>query len=213
MVNKISAHAMMQHIISRLGLRNNPDLPFQDIMSWMFEASRFIGSYASLEKTEAKVQITNYTGKFPLDMDSIIRVKDHPYFKSIRGGFQVDLQEGEVTIEYDKFPVDDRGLPLFIDDPSAKEAVMWYVAKFLAMQGLLPNGQMSHGYCDQQWQWYCGQARAEGFTPSIDQWERMVNVFYRLIPERDEYANEFKGLDTPEDLYLDPLNSNNGMFK
>lgn len=205
--NYISIRGMLREVISKLGLREVHNLPTHDILSWMGQALSFIGGYNSLETTTAKVKIVNYTGQFPKDMYAIIRVRGYSKFISKRTGFTVDLQEGEVEIEYDRFPVDDDGFPVFPNDSSTKEAIVWYVAKYLSIQDKLPNKRMGPDYCDSQWQWYCGQARAEGFAPSIDQWERMVNNFYRMMPLNNEYANEFKGLNFRETLFRDKLNT------
>lgn len=202
----ISTQLMLRTIISKLGVREVHDLPMHDIISWMGEALMHIGGYQTLETVTKKVPVTNYLGKFPQDLHNLIRIEGYPKFISKRNGFVIEDDNVEVTIEYEKFPVDEEGFPLFPNEASVKEAIVWYVAKWLSIQGLLPNKGLSPDYCDSQWQWYCGQARAEGFTPTMDQWERMVNTFYRLIPMGDQYANYFKDLNHPESLALDPLN-------
>ena len=204
--NYITTQGMLRNVMSRFGLRDIHGLPVYDMIAWMGEAAAHIGSYKNLESTTAKVTIVNYTGKFPLDMHALIRVQEYHEAVSSRGGFRVPLESGEVTIEYDRFPVDAEGMPLFSNNPSTIDAISWYVAKFLALQGKLPNGNITHQYCNQQWQWYCGQARAEGYVPTIDQWNRMVNVFYRLIPQKDEFIKSFEGLNSPEELSLDSKN-------
>ena len=204
----ITTYAMLRHVISYLGLRNVIDLPTADIIVWMAEASSQIGSYKGLETVSVKVPIVNYTGNFPLDLYCPIRVEEYPDFVSSRNGFTCRLMEGEVTLIYEKLPVDDDGFPMFVNTPATIQAVIWYVAKPLAIQGKLPNGNLSIQYCNQQWQWYCGQARAEGYTPTIDTWNRMVNTFYKLIPQKTAYLNKFAELNLPENLDLDKMNSN-----
>jgi hypothetical protein len=202
----ISTKRMLQEVISKLGLREVHNLPMYDIISWMGQALTFIGGYTALETVKKKVKVVNYTGTYPQDLYAIIRVSGHPRFTSKRNGFVIDLQDGEVEVEYDKFPTDEDGFPVFPNEPSTKEAITWYIAKYLSIQDKLPNKKLGPDYCDSQWQWYCGQARAEGFTPTIDQWERMVNNFYRLIPLNNEYANEFTGLNSREILSRDKPN-------
>ena len=205
--NTVSIRYMLREVMSKLGLREVNNLPVYDIMVWMGQALAHIGGYTSLETTTKKVKIQNYTGEFPQDLYAIIRVKGHPKFVSKRNGFTISLESGEVEIEYERFPVDEDGFPTFPNNPSTKDAITWYVAKYLAIQDKLINKRLSPEYCDQQWQWYCGQARAEGFTPTIDQWERMVNTFYRMVPLNNEYANEFSGLNSRERIVRDNLNS------
>lgn len=204
--NYITMHQMLRNIISRLGVRDVHNLPMYDMMSWMADASKHIGSYSNLESATAKVKVVNYIGEYPLDLWAIKRIQECPKFKSNRGGFTVPIKEGTVTIEYDRFPVDEEGLPLFTDSPSVIEALTFYCGKWLALQGKLLNPQMTYERCNQQWQWYCGQARAEGHTPTIDQWDRMVNIFYRWLPDKDQFINNFVGLDVPEYLIIDGIN-------
>lgn len=207
--NYISTKEMIREVVSKLGLRDVNNLPYYDIIIWMGQALQHIGGYTALETTTKRVEIKNYIGRYPEDLHAIKYVEGHPRFKSIRNGFQIDLKEGTVLIEYERFPIDNEGFPVFPGDISTKEAIVWYVAKYLAVQGLLPNGRLGPDYCNAQWQWYCGQARAEGYVPTPDQWERMVNTFYRLIPLSNEYANKFAGLNERENIDRDPSNNSN----
>jgi len=209
----VSLRIVLNQVISRFGLREVLDLPLYDMFAWMGEALRHIGGYTSLEITKKEITIVNHIGKFPEDLHAIIRVEGHSNFKSIRGGFIVPLEEGSVIIEYDRYPLDEEGIPLIPNDPSTRDAIMWYVAWFLAIQDKIPNPRITVQYCEVKWQWYCGQARAEGYAPTIDQWERMVNTFYRLIPLNNEYENEFKGIESREDLVRGNTNSHGTIFR
>lgn len=204
--NYITTHQMLRNVISRLGLRDVHDLPLYDMISWLAEGAAHIGSLKNLETVSLKVKVINYIGTYPLDMCSIRRIEECPLFKSERGGFTVPLKEGTVTLIYDKFPVDEQGLPLFVNSPSTTDALTFYCGKWLAAQGKLPNSQMTYDKCDREWQWYCGQARAEGFIPSIDEWDRMVALFYRWLPNKNEFVNNFVGLNLPEKLVIDGIN-------
>ena len=81
-------------------------------------------------------------------------------------------KEGSLKIQYLAIPTDKDGLPLIPDNESYKEAFFWYVANRLAIRGQLKNKELSLQYTDAQWQWYCGQARAEGnsFTHAQMDW-------------------------------------------
>ena len=202
----ITTQGMLRHVISRLGLREMAELPIYDIMVWMGEAIQQAGSAKAIETKRIPINVVNFIGTFPQDYYAIRRIVEYPIFNTLRDGFRVPLETGIVTLEYDAFPVDGDGFPIFENNVSTIEAVTWYVAKMLAMRGELPSN-MPFRDCDSYWQRYCGQARANGFTPSMDQWNRMVNTFYRLIPDKQQYINDFKGLNYPEDLTLDKLNT------
>lgn len=196
--NLISIHAVIAKTVSNFGLRQIDDLPYQDMMLWATEALAHIGSRLALETKRVQVKIENYRGMFPRDLEHILRVENYPNFKSHNHFFEIDLKEGEVFIEYAAMPMDEEG-PLFPGDVSTGEAVSWYIAYRLSLQGRLP-GNIDPRYCDSQWQWYCGQARAEGFTPTIDEMNRIANVFTRLIVDPREYAYNFDGLKYSTDF-------------
>lgn len=69
---------------------------------------------------------------------------------------------GNVKIKYLAMPVDDDGFPVIPDNESYKEAFFWKVSRQLAIRGQLKNRELTYDKCDSEWQWYCGQARAEG---------------------------------------------------
>ncbi len=202
----VSTNYTLSNVIGKLGLRKVPDLPISDMVRWMSEAIAHIGSYQNFEEKKLIVPIENYTGRLPLDCESIKRVTGYPVFKSIRGGFQIALESGEVEIIYDKFPTDNDGFPMINGDVSTQEAIVWYVGKWLSIQDILPNARLTPEYCDQKWIWYCGQARAKGYVPTPDQMERMVNVLYQLVPTR-QYEVNFEGINHPEDIHLDHMNN------
>lgn len=86
---------------------------------------------------------------------------DHD-FNIILDNIITSYKEGTLTCQYLAMPVDEEGFPYIPDNESYKEAFFWYVANRLAIRGQLKNRELSIQYCDAQWQWYCGQARAEG---------------------------------------------------
>ena len=125
-------------VVARWGIREMTDLPIYDMMVWAGEAIQQIGGLGALETVESKVKVVNYTGQYPLDLYAVRTVIDYPHFIERGNGFSIDLQEGEVTLQYDRFPVDENGFPLFEDNVSTKEAIIWYIGRNLAMQNRLP---------------------------------------------------------------------------
>ena len=71
------------------------------------------------------------------------------------------FRNGTLKIQYLAMPTDDEGFPLIPDNESYKEAFFWKVARQLAIRGQLPNKELTYERCDYEWNWYCGQARAE----------------------------------------------------
>lgn len=199
MANLVNIHHVINHTVSKFGLRQVESLPYQDMMMWAFNALKQIGPNTAYVKKVEKVKVSNYRGYFPLDLQRVERIKGYPIFRSSNQYFEIDTRDTEVELEYTAFAMDEDG-PLFPDDVSLMEAVSWFLAYNLSLQDKLPNRRLDPGYCDSQWQWYCGQARAESMKPSIDQMNRISNTFHRLVPDRREYANNFRGMDYPDDF-------------
>jgi len=87
------------------------------------------------------------------------------------------VKDGNLKIQYLAMPTDEEGFPLIPDNESYKEAFFWKVARQIAIRGKLPNERLTVDYCDQQWNWYCGQARAEAnaFTHAEMDWIALDN--------------------------------------
>jgi hypothetical protein len=76
------------------------------------------------------------------------------------------FQYGYLRAKYKAFPIDTKtGYLLVPDDEAYDMAFMWYVMKFLAIQGKLKNG-LDFNYCNQQWLKYCLQARGNANFPN-----------------------------------------------
>lgn len=77
-----------------------------------------------------------------------------------------NYKDGTLKLQYLAMPTDEEGFPLIPDNESYKEAFFWKVARQLAIRGSIPNKELSYERCDYEWQFYCGQARAEGHAPT-----------------------------------------------
>lgn len=208
--NKLRLREVLSQTISMFGLRNMEDLPVQDMQLWAVQALGQIGSSDSFETIVAPITISEYRGVYPKDMYYMERIKGYPKIREHRSYFEIGLREGTVEMVYYKLATDEEGCPLFPDNVPMVTAISWYIAKWLSLRGILPNKQLSPDYCDSEWQWYCGQARAEGFTPTMQQTEMMNNVFHRFTPRFNEYDAEFEGLAQSND-YSERDSQNNGL--
>ena len=115
---------------------------------------------------------------------------------------------GKICLSYMAFPTDEDCYPLVPDNISFREAMFWYVFKKLLLQSdLMTNDRrfksngIDYNYADQQWKYYCGQARNEANFPDIDRYESFMNQWVRLIPDINRHDSEFESLNTKEDLY------------
>lgn len=123
-------------------------------------------------------------------------------FNKITTGFK----DGFIEIQYQAFPVDERGWPLVPDNVSFRDALFWKVASQLSMRdpSLFKNPRLQdYEYCRSKWNFYCVQARAGANMPNLEQMQGLANNFTRLHNTIDDYSNNFKDLGKPQRLNLD----------
>ena len=117
------------------------------------------------------------------------------------GTIKTSFVSGKVCLSYKAFPLDDMGYPMVPDDISFKEALFWYVYKKLLLGNSVnvPNG-INYTFAEQQWKYYCTQARNSAVFPDIDKWESFLNQWVRMIPNMNRHNNAFENLGTREML-------------
>jgi hypothetical protein len=114
---------------------------------------------------------------------------------------------GKVCLAYKAFPTDHDCYPLVPDSISFKEAMFWYIFKKLLLRGMeSPNG-FDYMSANQQWQYYCSQARNEAVFPDIPQMESFMNQWVRLVPHINRSENHFEDQGQREDLYRGSYNT------
>ena len=117
---------------------------------------------------------------------------DNDYLKT-------SFETGKVCLSYKAFPVDGDYFPLVPADISFKEAMFWYVYKKILMA--FPNkGQngIDYGYAEEQWKYYCTQARNAANYPDIDRYESFMNQWVHMIPSINKHDLGFEQLNTRE---------------
>ena len=123
---------------------------------------------------------------------------DNDYIKT-------SFQSGKICVSYMAFPTDDDCYPLVPDDISYLEAMFWYVYKKMLLSFRTPTETKGNGinyqFAEQQWKYYCTQARNAANFPDIDKYESFMNQWVRLIPSLNRHDLEFEQLNTKEDLY------------
>lgn len=114
---------------------------------------------------------------------------------------KTSFAEGKICLSYMAFPVDEDCYPLVPDDISYKEAMFWYVyKKMLLGRGELAQNGIDYVFADQQWKYYCTQARNAAVFPDIDRYESFMNQWVRLIPNINRHDEGFANLGTRENL-------------
>jgi len=121
-------------------------------------------------------------------------IVDNDYIKT-------SFQSGKICLSYMAFPTDDDCYPLVPDDISFTEAMFWYVYKKLLLGNpKFKNNGINYSFADQQWKYYCTQARNAANYPDIDRYESFMNQWVRLIPNINRHDVGFEQLNTREDL-------------
>lgn len=100
---------------------------------------------------------------------------------------------GTLRLKYLAMPIDEEGFPMIPDNEAYKEAFFWKVARQLAIRDQLLNKQLTFDYCNRQWQWYCGQARAEAHVMTLAEknmfaWDHNSMLPYRHFVESSARA-------------------------
>ena len=121
-------------------------------------------------------------------------IVDNDYIKT-------SFQSGKICLSYMAFPTDEDCYPLVPDDISFKEDLFWYVYKKI----LLSNPQfkyngIDYSFAEQQWKYYCTQARNAANYPDIDKYESYMNQWVRMIPNINRHDVGFEQLNTRESL-------------
>ena len=112
---------------------------------------------------------------------------------------------GKICLSYMAFPTDEDCFPLVPNDISFMEAMFWYIYKKILLSLKAPaelkaNG-IDYGFAEQQWKYYCTQARNAANFPDIDRYESFMNQWVRMIPNMNRHDLGFEQLNNREDIY------------
>ena len=117
---------------------------------------------------------------------------------------KTSFKDGKVCLSYTAFPLDENCYPLVPDDISFREAMFWYIYKKMLLGGYMPNvNGMTYQVADQQWKYYCTQARNAANFPDIAGYESFLNQWVRLIPNINRHDDNFRDINKRENLVRD----------
>tara|TARA_R110002167_G_scaffold37243_4_gene116825 strand:- start:466 stop:1350 length:885 start_codon:yes stop_codon:yes gene_type:complete len=117
------------------------------------------------------------------------------------GYIKTSFVSGKICLSYMAFPTDDDCYPLVPDDISFKEAMFWYIyKKILLFNPTFKVNGIKYDFAENQWKYYCTQARNSANYPDIDRYESFMNQWVRLIPSLNRHDLGFEQMNTREDL-------------
>ena len=122
---------------------------------------------------------------------------------------KTSFSRGTLCLGYKAMPTDADCYPLVPDDISYREAMFWYIYKKMLLGGTIDvnkNG-IQYQFADQQWKFYCSQARNAAVFPDIDRMESFMNQWVRLIPNINRHDLGFDNLGERENLYRGRYNT------
>ena len=157
--------------------------------------------------TQDQTMLAYCTTNFPeaLHCDSCVNknAKSKECYYVEDGYAKTSFEAGKVCISYMAFPTDAECYPLVPDDISFKEAMFWYIYKKMLLGATFDSSKngIDYGFADQQWKYYCTQARNAAVFPDIDKMESFMNQWVRLIPNMNHHDSGFENLGARENLY------------
>ena len=159
------------------------------------------GSYHSDSNTMLQYCTTNFPEALHCDDCVNKNAKSKECYYAEDGYIKASFETGKVCISYMAFPTDEECYPLVPDDISYKEAMFWYIFKKLLLRGMQPKNGFDYMTANQQWQYYCTQARNAANYPDIDRYESFMNQWVRLIPDINRHDDGFENLGTRENIH------------
>lgn len=161
---------------------------------------------AYMDPNESLTSLAYCTTNFPeaLHCDDCInrnaKTKECYYIEN--GMIKTSFKSGKICLSYAAIPTDSDCYPLVPDDISYKEAMFWYIYKKLLLGGGFDSSTngIDYSFADQQWKYYCTQARNAAVFPDIDRMESFMNQWVRLIPTINRADELFENLGTRENV-------------
>ena len=166
----------------------------EDFVEDIAEALKLIGAAKVFENCQAEVTINSMMGKIPAGCQHIKHLVPINFpFKEEGGFIVVDVPDGTVaTLVFQGMPVDERGYPVVPDNAAVRQAIMWWLARILVLQGVITK--VTFNQCEAEWQWRCGSARADLNVMNLNDWNKVSNNYLRLNPLKDQHRKNYAEL-------------------
>lgn len=211
-VSRILRHPLLQ------------DVTLEQAVQYTLDFIGIFGMPKLYEDREIELHIEDYRAALPIDLISIIHVKDaksgmclrsmtdsfiskdssEPTFKTQGHVLFTTFKTGDVYVAYKAIPVDECGYPLLIDNTIFLKTLESYIKKevftILFDMGKI-NGNVLQN-TQQQYAWLAGQLQSEFTIPSISEMESIKNSWCRLIQRTQEFSNGFSTLGNRENIKL-----------
>jgi len=194
-----SIQTVISKVVNDLGL-DYEEIPWEMMVDWIAHALQHIGSYTQFESVSCKLEVEDNRAILPQDFYRVDSDKFMMRHKITMNTISVEQCDGCIDLHYLKMPVDEEGYPMIPDDPTYIDALFWNITSKLAMRGELKNKDLTYQYCNAQWLFYCGSARAEGYMPDLQQMQSRANDFRKMHYDTNPLRNKFRDLGVQQEL-------------
>lgn len=196
------------------------DLSFERAVNHIIHFIRIVGMPKVFEEKTALVNIEDYRGELPCDLDDIIQVRTHNHYNKMEvfryssDSFHMSdtksnscdltyktqgniiftsMKEGTIEVAYRAIPVDSDGYPMIPDNSTYIRAIELYIKKqhFLVLFDMGKIQPAVYNNTCQEYSWAVAQAQSDLTMPTIDQMQSIVNSLTTLIPRVNEHSMGF----------------------
>lgn len=144
----------------------------------VYEEKQTLTEQDVLDMEDLLKQINQITTDKRLN-NSVIEQSILPYYNINANYIQTSFSEGEITVLYTAFMLDDKGFPMIIDTYKYREAVKWYIFRGLMMQGY-KHPTFDFNMADGMWEKFRHKASCEQKMPSLDSLDRFHNRWHSI---------------------------------
>lgn len=160
------------------------------------------GAYTSLTASKANIPNAASSNLYTSDIASkssdirgtnikeVTNVSTVDFYKIQMDALHFTMKEGTVRIFYRGLPTDEEGYLLIPDLEPFKEALIWYVFKWLTLSGFrFPDPRINSFYCEEMFEKYARRAKNSAKTLSTDRKEALLQSTRKLLPPEHFYDN------------------------
>lgn len=217
--NYISIRQILSDILDHPLLK---DISLERAVNHAIHFIRIVGMPKAFDEKTELVEIENYRGLLPCDLNSIIQVRTHNECGNYHGIFRyttdsfhmseykqgsydltykvqgnvifTSMKEGTIEIAYKALHVDSDGYPMIPDNSSFIRALELYIKKqcFTVLFDLGKINQAVYSNVCQEYAWAVGQAQSDLVRPSIDEMESITNMWHTLVQRSNQHSSGFK---------------------
>lgn len=196
------------------------DVSFERAVNHAVHFIRLVGMPDVFNEQTAKIDIKDYRGQLPCDLEDIIQVRQvcnnnrYNVFRYSGDSFHMSedksdsydltykvqgniiytsLKEGKIEVAYRAFATDDEGYPMIPDNSSFITALEFYIKKkYFTIK--FDQGKLNREVYQQVLQdyaFYVAQAQNDLVRPSLDQMETLMRSWTTLVPRVTEHRKGF----------------------